>query len=291
MTPELKAMPGGHFLTICGILMLFVGVAWVMGSLVFDSKRSSSTGLASAPAILTGTWVGGFDCNGRSHKISMIFSGRPPQLSARVSVPTIGDALYRVFQSESSLNAVPERELLRIRPTTWLNIDAKVSGNSMTGTVARCGNLQLQKQSSETSTIQTFVAQPTQRVTLPLPNPPPLSAPVPIKVPSDDLASESRTEAEPYKIGGGVSAPSVVLKLEPEYSEEAREAKLQGEVLLSVVIDEKGDPHVVRVVRSLGMGLDEKATEAVLKWRFRPGLKDGRAVSVKAYVQVNFRLR
>ncbi len=93
-----------------------------------------------------------------------------------------------------------------------------------------------------------------------------------------------------YKIGGGVSAPAVILKVEPEYSEEARKAKFQGTVLLSVVVDEKGNPRDLRVVRPLGLGLDEKAIEAVMKWRFRPGLKDGRAVPVSAYVEVNFRL-
>ncbi len=93
-----------------------------------------------------------------------------------------------------------------------------------------------------------------------------------------------------YKIGGGVSAPAVILKVEPEYSEEARKAKFQGTVLLSVIVDEKGNPRDLRVVRPLGLGLDEKALEAVMKWRFRPGLKDGRAVAVSAYVEVNFRL-
>lgn len=102
--------------------------------------------------------------------------------------------------------------------------------------------------------------------------------------------SGGNTGGGAYKIGGGVSAPAVILKVEPEYSEEARKAKFQGTVLLSVVVDEKGNPRDLRVVRPLGLGLDEKAIEAVMKWRFRPGLKDGRAVPVSAYVEVNFRL-
>lgn len=102
--------------------------------------------------------------------------------------------------------------------------------------------------------------------------------------------SGGNTGGGAYKIGGGVSAPAVILKVEPEYSEEARKAKFQGTVLLSVVVDEKGNPRDLRVVRPLGLGLDEKAIEAVTKWRFRPGLKDGRAVPVSAYVEVNFRL-
>ncbi|MBZ2180938.1 MAG: energy transducer TonB [Acidobacteriota bacterium] len=93
-----------------------------------------------------------------------------------------------------------------------------------------------------------------------------------------------------YRIGGGVSAPALLSKVEPEYSEEARKAKFQGTVVLYVVVDEKGQPQQLRVVRPLGLGLDEKAIEAVQKWRFRPGFKDGRPVPVAATVEVNFRL-
>jgi TonB family protein len=93
-----------------------------------------------------------------------------------------------------------------------------------------------------------------------------------------------------YRVGGGVSAPGVIFKVEPEYSEEARKAKFQGTVLLSIVVDDKGQPRDIKVVRSLGLGLDEKAVEAVQKWRFRPGLRNGKAVPVYATVEVNFRL-
>ncbi|MBI3682443.1 MAG: energy transducer TonB [Acidobacteria bacterium] len=93
-----------------------------------------------------------------------------------------------------------------------------------------------------------------------------------------------------YRIGGGVSAPTLVYKIEPEYSEEARKAKFQGTVVLFVVVDEKGLPRDLKVVRPLGLGLDEKAIEAVMKWRFRPGYKDGKPVAVAATIEVNFRL-
>src|SRR5580704_5348742 len=69
-----------------------------------------------------------------------------------------------------------------------------------------------------------------------------------------------------YRIGGGVSPPSVLLKVEPEYSEEARKAKFQGTVVLFVVVDEKGNPRELKVIRPLGLGLDQKAIEAVEKW-------------------------
>ena len=93
-----------------------------------------------------------------------------------------------------------------------------------------------------------------------------------------------------YRIGGGVSAPSVLSKVEPEYSEEARKAKWQGTVVVSVIVDELGRPRNVRVLRSLGLGLDQKAVEAVSQWRFKPGLKDGKPVPVWATIEVNFRL-
>ena len=93
-----------------------------------------------------------------------------------------------------------------------------------------------------------------------------------------------------FRIGGGVSAPSLIYKVEPEYSEEARKAKFQGSVLLSVVVEEKGNPRDIKVVRPLGLGLDEKAIEAVQKWRFRPGVLQNKAVPVQAMIEVNFRL-
>jgi periplasmic protein TonB len=93
-----------------------------------------------------------------------------------------------------------------------------------------------------------------------------------------------------YRIGGGVSAPSVLFKVEPEYSEEARKAKFQGTVVLFVVVDEKGNPTQLKVIRPLGLGLDQKAIEAVEKWKFSPGKKDGKPVAVQATIEVNFRL-
>jgi len=93
-----------------------------------------------------------------------------------------------------------------------------------------------------------------------------------------------------YRIGNGVSAPTLVFSPEPEYSEEARKAKLQGVVRLALVVDERGNPTQIRVTTPLGLGLDQKAIEAVQKWKFKPGLKDGKAVAVQASVEVNFRL-
>jgi TonB family protein len=93
-----------------------------------------------------------------------------------------------------------------------------------------------------------------------------------------------------YRVGGGVSAPRAIFSPDPEYSEEARKAKWQGTVVLWVVIGPDGKPRDVRVQRSLGMGLDEKAIEAVRSWKFEPAKKDGQPVAVQVNVEVNFRL-
>jgi len=93
-----------------------------------------------------------------------------------------------------------------------------------------------------------------------------------------------------FRVGGGVSAPKAIYNPDPEYSEEARKAKYQGEVWLSVVVDEKGVPQDIKVTRKLGLGLDEKAIDAVRKWRFKPGMKDGKAVPVMATIAVSFHL-
>jgi protein TonB len=93
-----------------------------------------------------------------------------------------------------------------------------------------------------------------------------------------------------YRPGGDVTNPLATYKPEPEYSEEARKQKREGSVLLSLVVDENGKPVQIKVIHSLGLGLDEKAIEAVQQWRFQPGKKNGRPVSVLAQILVTFRL-
>lgn len=93
-----------------------------------------------------------------------------------------------------------------------------------------------------------------------------------------------------YRVGGGVSAPKALYAPDPEYSEEARKAKYQGTVVLWLVVDAAGRPQQIRVQRALGMGLDEKAIEAVKQWKFDPAKKDGQPVPVMINVEVNFRL-
>lgn len=112
---------------------------------------------------------------------------------------------------------------------------------------------------------------------------------VTVSDPTVKLTQVDVPQLKPLRIGGGVSAPGITFRVEPGYSEEARAAKLQGAVVLALIVDRNGLPRSIRVVKSLGMGLDEKAIEAVRKWRFKPGTKDGVPVPVHATIEVNFR--
>lgn len=89
---------------------------------------------------------------------------------------------------------------------------------------------------------------------------------------------------------GRITAPSVLYKVEPEFSEEARKAKYQGTVILTIEVSEDGQPHRFRILRGLGLGLDEKAIEAVSRWKFKPAQRNGRPVRAAATIEVNFRL-
>ena len=92
------------------------------------------------------------------------------------------------------------------------------------------------------------------------------------------------------KVQGVVVNPVVLSQIEPEYSEDARRARLQGTVVLRIDIGVDGRAHNISIAQSLGLGLDERAIDAVKLWRFRAGTVDGKPVVMSAQVQVNFRL-
>lgn len=105
-----------------------------------------------------------------------------------------------------------------------------------------------------------------------------------------------------YKIGDGVSAPVVSKKVEPEYTAEARSARIEGGVLLSVIVNTEGKVEIqsARAVRlknkdtdepsDKDYGLVEKAKQAVRQWEFKPGEREGKPARVRANIEVNFRL-
>jgi TonB family protein len=94
-----------------------------------------------------------------------------------------------------------------------------------------------------------------------------------------------------YHVGGGVSPPIPLNTVEAEFSNEARRAKYQGVCLIQLIVNRRGLPVDLHVVRALGMGLDQKALEAVRQYRFKPAMLDGKTpVPVMITVEVNFRL-
>jgi len=107
--------------------------------------------------------------------------------------------------------------------------------------------------------------------------------------PTDKTLSADAVETL-VKAGGDVTPPHLTYSPEPEYSKQARKKKYQGTCVLAVIVGSDGQPHDIQVTRSLGMGLDEKAIEAVKKWKFDPARKAGKPVATKITVQVNFRL-
>jgi len=91
-------------------------------------------------------------------------------------------------------------------------------------------------------------------------------------------------------VTGHTTQPVLVYKIEPEFSEEARKARVQGVVVLRVEIDERGKVGRIEVTQPMGLGLDEKAVEAVRQWRFRPAMRNGRPVAAPALIEVSFHL-
>jgi len=98
--------------------------------------------------------------------------------------------------------------------------------------------------------------------------------------------------AEPVYRGGtkGISIPHAIYQPSAEYSEKARKRKIQGTVMLSAVVTSTGEVTEMHVTKALGYGLDEKAVEAVRRWKFQPAMKDGKPVSVSLVIEQNFHL-
>lgn len=98
------------------------------------------------------------------------------------------------------------------------------------------------------------------------------------------------TGGGPFSVGGNVSEPIPIYQPDPPYSEEARKAKFQGIVVLSIIVDAQGNVHDVQVVKPLGLGLDEQAVRTVQTWKFKPAQRNGVPVPVRVSVEISFRL-
>lgn len=107
---------------------------------------------------------------------------------------------------------------------------------------------------------------------------------------SEDAYQVAGSDGGVYKVGGSVRPPVLLSSVDPQYSEAARKAKLSGNVIVALVVDQNGQPQNVRVLRGLGNDLDEKAVEAVQQYRFKPATRNDEPVPVDLKVAVNFQI-
>jgi TonB family protein len=96
-----------------------------------------------------------------------------------------------------------------------------------------------------------------------------------------------------YRLGstGGITEPTIIYRVEPQYSEDARKARYQGTVTLEAIVHKDGTVEIIRVVRGVGFGLDENAQKALRQWKFKPAMLNGQPVDVSLNIEVNFNLR
>jgi protein TonB len=123
----------------------------------------------------------------------------------------------------------------------------------------------------------------------PNPGPSASAAPGPNASPKPEPVKDSAGNRVRH-IGGGVTAPMLIYKVNPEYTPEAKATKIHGPVLVNLIVNEKGEPENVRVVRGIGYGLDQNAVVTVSHYRFKPATEDGKAVPVSVNVEVNYQV-
>lgn len=107
------------------------------------------------------------------------------------------------------------------------------------------------------------------------------------------LAITPQAQSEVHRPGNGVTLPTVVREVKPDYTQAAMQERIQGSVWLSCVVDESGDVRDIQVTRSLDkeFGLDQAAVDAAAQWKFKPGQKAGKAVAVRITLELTFRLK
>ncbi len=182
-----------------------------------------------------------------------------------------------VFRSGQA--CAPDCRRGRFKPGTSDGAPA-VIGQSVEVSMQACV-AQINDNAGKKNYILRLRSQPVQNFG-PLPNPPEEA----VLASSESTWKDSDSADIPvYRVGAGVTAPVVLHDSPAQYSDEARRAKHEGECLLSTIVDAHGMPQYVRVVRTLGMGLDEKAVEAVNQYRFKPAMKDGMPVPVMVNVE------
>jgi len=100
--------------------------------------------------------------------------------------------------------------------------------------------------------------------------------------------ASTNPDTKVYKVGNGVSAPVPLVRPQPAYDSADLARNVHGDVVLSVTVDPQGLPHDIHVLRPLDPAVDKKVMEALAKWKFQPGMKDGKPVTVQASVVIEF---
>jgi len=172
----------------------------------------------------------------------------------------------------------------QFKPGTYNGVPVEVA-QSVTVTLSFCKETVSESGRSRIVRYQ-LLSQPEQSFGVPPAELAPTISALATGGPSSSLTSETHIE----KVGGHVSAPVPILQPEAEFSAEAKRAKYQGVVIVSLIVDAQGMPQNIRVVQPLGLGLDALAVEAAHKYRFKPTMKNGEPVPVMVNIEVNFRL-
>jgi TonB family protein len=115
-------------------------------------------------------------------------------------------------------------------------------------------------------------------------------APVPDAAAGRQVASTETFARRTNVTADGVTMPVLISMVEPEFTVEARKAKFMGVVTVNLIVDQRGEPQKVHVVRGIGLGLDQKAVEAVRQYKFKPAMKDGKPVEASMNIEVNFQI-
>src|SRR5215831_531489 len=106
-----------------------------------------------------------------------------------------------------------------------------------------------------------------------------------VLLPHAAISQQTAGEDPILRVGGSVIAPTIAFKVDPQYSDQARKAGIQGTVVMQAVIEKDGSVQILRIIRGIGFGLDENAVEALRQWRFRPATRDGVPVRVALNIE------
>jgi TonB family protein len=189
---------------------------------------------------------------------------------------------------KSSPASYPEYGLtLRVEGTVTLEAKVDVHGNLTNVRVVKGLGFGLDEQAI--AAVQTWQFAPALKNGVPVEAITQID--VDFKLPASVGPPKTKGTSETVRMGPGVIPPTVISRVQPDYTEEARAAKYEGTVVVKATVGVDGTLKVEKVLRELDHGLTENAVEALKQWKFKPGLKNGKPVAVSLNIEVNFRLQ